>query len=173
MQYLVAEGNTISNNSGVGFYSKVGNSNWTVRANRGISGNTGGLIAADGYSPSSNSIEVCWNLYETSGSGWYIGPNLPDTPGPVGPLWSNRNTWVVTAQIVDNDSAMLTVVDDVVQFSGTANSHGWAFLQGGSFTSSSSFTGEEAVGAGPFVDSSGNLTGSYTSLLGTRGYQVA
>lgn len=167
-QYLLAEGNSIQNNTGLGFYAKTNNSNWSVRANTGTSGNTGSLIAADGYSPAANSIEVCWNLYDTSGGGWLVGPDLP---GPIGPLWSNRNTWVIGAHTLSYDSATLTVVNDVVQFSGTANSHGWSIINSGSFTSSS-FTGEDAVGAGPFVDSSGNLTGSYTSLLGTRGYQV-
>jgi len=168
-QYFVIEGNTVQGNTAQGFFAKIGNSNWTVRANTGTSGNTGSLVTADGYSPAASSIEVCWNLYLTSGNGWFVGPN---PTGPIGPLWSNRNTWVVGAQALANDAATMTVVDDVVQFSGTANAHGWSITGGGSFTSSS-FTGEDAVGAGPFVDSSGNLTGTYTSLLGTRGYQVA
>ena len=168
---VVAEFNTINNNTlGEGFYAKINNKNWSIRANTGLAGNSRPLFGIDGYSTSDN-IEVCWNNYKSSGDGALLGLT-PDTP--IGNVWLYRNTWQVADQRVANVTVNnLVVAKDVVTYTNSgANSHGWLYKNGASV--SAHFSGESCVRSGSgCTDSSGNLTGSArTSYLGLLGHEI-
>lgn len=167
---FVFEGNTISgNDTGHGFYAKVKNSNWSVRANVGLSSNAAELVQVDGYD-TSNNIEVCWNNYKSTGNGWLWGLTAVTA---LGNIWSYRNTWQIAQHTLSNVTiSSLSFANDVCKFTnGSANSHG--IVSSGTITSGS-YSGEECVGTGEYVDTSGALIGSYrTSYLGTRGWEVA
>lgn len=170
-QFGVAEENSFSGCSDNGIYLKIGNSDWTIRNNIYFSGaNTGDLVSTDAYTPASASIEVCYNLVKTTGSGWLIGLTASS---PEGSLWSYRNTWIVSQQTIQSVTASsMTVINDVVQYKNSgADSHGWLSVGGGTFTSFSA-SGEECVGTATYTDSNGNLMGAFSSYVGTRGYQV-
>lgn len=169
---FLAEGNSLSNCSGHGFYSKIGNDTFELRANTGIANNTGTLVEFDGYSPASATCLVSYNNYKSSFAGVQFGPN---TGGTVTPVYLVRNTWQIPNHEVDNvPVGVLQVINDVNQYTNaSATAHGW-LISGGSI-STPTYSGEECVGLnGGFVDSSGNLTGANrTAYLGIRGQEVA
>lgn len=171
---FVAENNTISNADGNGFYAKINNQNWSLRANTGLVGNKGPLYDIDGYS-TSNNIEISWNNYKSAGD----GANMGLTPStPIGNVWQYRNTWQVGQHYIANMTVQnLVVANDVMTFSGTsASTHGWYYEKVVATPSvAGKFTGEECVvrGTTGCVDASGKLTGAArTSYLGLRGSEV-
>lgn len=169
---FVAERNVITNCGGHGFYAKTNNTNWSIRFNTGLTGNTAELCSVDAYATADN-IEICWNNYKSTGSGYILGPNHPASAS-IGTVWSYRNTWQIANQLRDGVTVgNLVVINDVIKYTnGSANSHGFAEVNGGAFTASS-FTGEECVGTGMYVDDTGNLINAYVAQLGLRGHRPA
>jgi len=170
---FVAENNTLNNINGNGFYAKINNANWSIRANTGLQGNTGPLYDIDGYS-TSNNIEIAWNNFKSAGDGANMG--LTPTTA-IGNVWQYRNTWQVGQHYIANMTVQnLTVANDVMTFTGTsASTHGWYYEKVVATPSvTGKFTGEECVVRGTgCVDATGKLTGTArTNYLGLRGFEV-
>ncbi|MFT3929933.1 MAG: hypothetical protein QM709_06510 [Spongiibacteraceae bacterium] len=172
---FVAQNNTINNSTGgnnAGFYAKITNSNWSIRANTGLVGNSAPLYTADAYS-TSNNIEVAWNNFKSSGPGAEFGLT-PSTA--IGNIWQYRNTWQVGMQSVVNVTInSLTVKNDVLTYTNSsANSHGWYYQTDAATPKvTATFAGEECVKySSGCTDTSGKLTGSGATYFGLRGHEA-
>ena len=171
-RYLVAERNTLGNSDLHGWSAKIRNQYWTIAGNTGIATNTSELFNASDYDIT-DSIEVCWNNYSTSGNGMLFELGNGDTEtGPTN-IWSYRNTWQMDHHQVHWDPVGMTVENDVIEYTtAAADPHGWVWSNTADV---GSYSGEECVGRGVnIVDANGLLTGTYrTNYLGLRGHEVA
>lgn len=169
-KYVLIENNSISNNSYNSFYAKLENKYWSIRRNVGMTGNSRELFEVSDYA-AADSFELCWNKYNSSGdcTAYWMGNGAGATN-----IWYSRNTWIGNRHYSHiSPINPLVITNDVFQFSdSSASSHGWVLEDGATLTAT--YSGEECVGRGAtFLDSSGNLTGSYLTYKGTRGCEVA
>jgi hypothetical protein len=179
-QYCLFENNICNGINGVGngcFYAKLGgNSYWSVRNNIGLAGNTASVdgqsfVMIEDYNTVSF-VEIVWNNYMSSGAGVRL---VTGDGAVVDNIFLGRNTWQIAAHVLTgppNPADTITTTDDVNQFTDSAaNAHGW--ILNGSLLPGATFTGEKCVGFnGGFVDSAGDLQGSYVQYLGAYGHQV-
>jgi hypothetical protein len=160
----VFEGNTLSHNAGGGLYLKNSGVRWSVRNNVGHEDNSNFLLRSDAYNGlgSEHDVEVCWNNYTSSGTGWELGYEAQD----YGTHWMYRNTWQVGHHRILNATAgQVFVTRDVVQHDGQH--------EDGIELDSTSLvpTVEDQLGGtSGLVDSAGNLTGAHQASLGTHGH---
>lgn len=164
----LVQGNTFTNfgniqNIAIG--PKDSNTMWFIRANK-INISQGQGIWIDTYTVLQNNanFEISYNLVQV-GSGYTFW--LGQQAGGYGPVTSFRNTYVGATVEVDNltsSDGPVTFTNDVI-VSGTGSV---ASAVASLLSLSSDLTGTASTG---IVDSSGNLTGSYTKYLGIDGYQ--
>jgi Right handed beta helix region len=147
---------------------KEGTQNWFIRDNR-ISMAAGQGIwidASNTGSTTTQNIEVSYNLVQvTSGNTFWLG----QADVAYGPVTSFRNTYVGAPVEVDNltSGGPVTFTNDVIQ---TSNS-GAIATNIGTIAASLLSTVSNLTASSGIVDSTGNLTGSYTKYLGIDGYQ--
>lgn len=160
----VFEGNTLLHNAGGGLYLKNSGVRWSVRNNSGHGDNSNFLIRSDAYNGlgAVHDVEVCWNNYGSSGTGWELGYEAND----YGTHWMYRNTWQIGHHRILNASAgEVLVTRDVVQHDGQHDD--------GILRESTSLvpTVEDALsGTNGLVDSDGNLTSAQQANAGTHGH---
>jgi hypothetical protein len=158
---------TVTDSKSIG--PKTNNTMWFIRDNR-INMAKGQGIWVDTYS-STRDVEISYNLVQvSSGQAVWIGQEL----ATYGPVTSLRNTYVGAAIVVDNLVGSSGPVqfdrDVIVNNSTTANkitTNSSASTLAGVLTLNL-LTGSMTTGV---VDANGNLAGSYTQYVGTRGYQ--
>ena len=167
----VIENNTLGQTSTNGFYAKIENSDWSVRANTGLNASTTGrLLTVDAYDTTSD-IEASYNNFKTSSVGMQVGPN---SGGGITNVWDMRNTWQITHNLV-------TTVSVIGPWFTTANATLYDGVDpdaneptaGGVMT----ITSDRLLLSGTATDfmntSTGELIGSAASNIGTRGHEVA
>lgn len=145
---------------------KTNNSMWFIRDNR-IKMSAGQGIWVDTYA-TTRDVEISYNLVQvTSGQALWIGQER----ATYGAMTSLRNTYVgnVVVDNLVNSSGPVSFDRDVIINSASGNK-----ITSNSSSSLSAviandlLTGTSSSG---IVDSAGNLSGSYTQYVGSRGYQ--
>jgi hypothetical protein len=160
----VFEGNTLAHNAGGGLYLKNAGVRWTVRNNRGSADNSNFLFRSDAYNglTAVHDVEVCWNNYASSGTGWELGYEAKD----YGTHWVYRNTWQVGHHRILNATAgSVLLTRDVVQHDGQ--------YENGILLENTTIVPEVEdllVGTSGLVDANGTLTSAHAASAGTHGH---
>lgn len=160
----VFEGNTLEHNAGGGLYLKNAGVRWTVRNNQGHLDNSNFLVRSDAYNglTAVHDVEVCWNNYASSGTGWELGYEAND----YGTHWVYRNTWQVGHHRILNASAgSVLLTRDVVQHDGQHENG--VLLEGTSLVPEAL---DLLTGASGLVDADGVLTPAHAASAGTHGH---
>jgi hypothetical protein len=158
---------TVGDSKAIG--PKTNNSMWFIRDNR-INMANGQGIWVDTYA-TTRDIEISYNLVQMgAGQALWVGQEL----ATYGAITSLRNTYVGGSVLVDNLVGTSGPVsfdrDVIVNNSSTANkiTSNNALSTLLSLLTTNLLTGSTSSGV---VDAAGNLTGSFTQYVGTRGYQ--
>jgi hypothetical protein len=173
---VVIEANSISNNIGSnshGFYAKIDNQQWSIRANTSGTGNTSELADIDNYDPGVDEIEVAWNYYRTTGVGLHVGPNNGDT-AVFGTLSDYRNTWIGDYNLAETIPAgSWNATRNVVVHDGTYTQGYGRAASLLTITRTGICASDSSDSCDGNVDSNGLLTGAdRTNYLGIRGHEV-
>jgi Putative Ig domain len=170
--YVLVQGNTCtdftsSDDKCIG--PKEGTQYWFIRDNRiNMASGQGIWIDASitGSSTPTHDVEVSYNLVQVaSGYTFWLG----QAAVPYGPVTSFRNTYDGSPVEVDNltSGGPVTFTNDIIVAGSTIGSNVTTNLVG-LLVKTGLLTGTASTG---ILDSSGNLTGSYTKYLGVDGYQ--
>ncbi len=180
-QYGVAE--FCSTSGGVGetnLYLKASNQNWSRRYNSlavssGYAISSGDQINNEGIS---GNDEICYNLLASAGSVQITRLNENDQSSSVGLTVQYRNTAVGAHSVgTHTGNGPFNYISEVVQW-GTNTGPIYYYVSGVGYSdtlplpSQITNTNTECQASSGVVDGSYNLTGSYASFAGTRGWQI-
>lgn len=167
---FVIEGNTATNYSGNGFYPKILNTNFSIRANREVTGCTGYLVVIDTYDDN-GPIEITYNLSIVGSGDEHI--QVGREANNAVDVFIARNTLISGSVNMDNAVGPCVFSNNVRQRD-TTDADGITYTASGNEATVTG-TGTDLVATSGIANATtGRLTGTYaTDNLGTDGYELA